>query len=341
MATVSPSWLITQPAYMEPGLLLQYNQASGAFYLLAGGNPLPRIGNEDKYVYIRRADVRAKVQVNQAAGNLIPSCSIAMSMIATPTYLQRVRAEYDHHDTAMMTEWGVNIVEAQRLAMRQGHYQLARNNLLFGVIPANGEGMLNASGATTVSLPPDPFGNQTVLTYDPGAFAQFLLSQFAATKTRTMQLGIPRRFVILGPQRVMSLLEYPNIVQLTSYQRAGAGSQSTAGMVKDVASWNGDTVEWCYDDTLQSAGSGGGNNDVVIIAMPEVEKPHGAGWNTNEFATLEPGLAACNLMYSDVPAPIEIPTPLPGGAIDVLSEMRVSPGWAVRPENLTIINLVY
>jgi hypothetical protein len=46
-------------------------------------------------------------------------------------------------------------------------------------------------------------------------------------------------------------------------------------------------------------------------------------------------------MYADVAAPIEIPTPLAGGAIDVQSEMRASPGWIVRPEALTILNIVY
>lgn len=336
MANLATSWTITHPAFIEPDLLLQYNQASGAFATLATENPLIKIGSEDKYVYIRRLDVRTKVSISQQAGNMIPSASVVPSLISTPTYLQRVRAEYDHHDTAMMAQWGTNIVEAQRLAMRQGHFQLLRNNLLYGVVPANGEGLLNTNGATTVNLPPDSFGNTRITTYDNGQLATFLLSQFQATKTRTMQLGIPRRFVILGPQRALGQMEYQNIVQLTSYQRAGAGSQSTAGVVKDVAGWNGDEVLWVYDDTL--IGQGAGGTDAIIIAMPEVSKPTGPTWNTNEFAKLQPGLGACILMYADMAAPIEIPTPIAGGAIDVLSEMRASPGWAVRPEALTIIS---
>src|SRR6266478_4298077 len=120
MANLATSWVITHPSFMEPELLLQYNQASGAFNMLATGNPLIKIGSEDKYVYIRQLSVRSKVQTGQGSGNQIPSATVVTSMISTPTYLNRTRAEYDHHDTAMMAMWGTSIVEAQRLAMRQG-----------------------------------------------------------------------------------------------------------------------------------------------------------------------------------------------------------------------------
>ncbi|HEY6922805.1 MAG TPA: hypothetical protein VI653_04995 [Steroidobacteraceae bacterium] len=339
MANLATSWVITNPSFIEPDLLLQYNQASGAFSALATGNPRIKLGSEDKYVYIRRLDVRTKVSTSQSAANQLPSANVVPSMISTPTYLNRTRAEYDHHDTAMMAEWGTNIVDAQRLAMRQGHFQLLRNMALYGNLPANGEGLLNTNGATAVNLPADSFGATTVRTYDNGQLAVFFITQLSATKTRTMQLGIPHRFVVLGPQRILGQMEYQNIVQLTSYQRAGAGSNSSAGVVKDVAGWNGDTIEWVYDDTLIGAGSGG--TDAVLIVMPEVEKPVGKTWNTNDFASLSPGLNACTLMYADVAAPIEIPTPLAGGAIDVLSEMRASPGWGVRPEAITIMSMTY
>jgi len=42
-----------------------------------------------------------------------------------------------------------------------------------------------------------------------------------------------------------------------------------------------------------------------------------------------------------MPAPREIPTPLAGGAIDVLSEWRISSGWGVRPEAITILSAAY
>ena len=339
MATITPAWVQVHPSYMEPGIILQYNQASGAFDTLPTGNPLVKIGSEDLAVYIKRLDVRTKTAAGQTAYNQLPSVSINAEMASTPTYLQRVRAEYDHHDTAAAGGWGFSIVEAQRFGMRQAHFQLLRQSLLYGMNPANGEGLLNANGATKVSLPPDSYGDDTVVTYDNGQMALFLLAQILALKTRTMQLGIGRKFTILGPQRTLGTFEY-NIVQLIQYQRPGAGTASTAGTVKDIAALNGDEITWCYDDTLINQGAGG-TTDAVLLVMPEVEKPKGGPINTNEFAEVEPGIRACTLMYTDMAAPMEIPTPIPGGAIDVLSEMRASPGWGVRPEAITIISMQY
>jgi len=339
VSNIAASFVTLNPNYMLPELLLPYSQASGAFELLPTGEPMVRLSDGDLVAYIKRIDVRTKAATGQHAYNSLPSCGIAMSMISTATYLQRVRAEYDHHDTAAMGRWGVPIVEAQRLAMRQAHFQLGRVALLYGINPANGEGLLNANGATSVSLPADTFGNSTVTTYDNGQMAFYLLSQLSALKSRTNQLGIGRKFVFLGPQRVLSVFEYQDIVQLTSYQRQGAGTTSTAGVVKDVAEMNDDEIVWAYDDTLIGKGAGGA--DAVILVMPEVEKPQGSKFNTNEFAKLAPGLDACTLMLCDMAAPREIPTPLPGGAIDVLSEMRITSGWAPRPEAVTIISMTY
>jgi hypothetical protein len=337
MPLQSPAFVTVNPSYIMPEIVLPYSQASGAWDLLAGGEPLVRLGSEDQYAYIKTANIRT----NMAAYNQIPSVDIVMDYISSPTYLQRVRAEYDHHDTANAGRWGVSIVEANRLGMRQGHNQLARSALLFGYNPANGEGLANTVGATSINLPADPFGNDTVVTYDNGAMAFFLNQQIAGIKTRTNQLGIGRKFTITGPQRVLSLFEY-GVVQLTQVQRVGAGSTSTSGVVKDVLDWNGDEIQWTYDDTLVAQGAGG--NDLIIITMPEVEKPNGTrggNWNTNAFAELSPGLEACTLMLCDKAAPTEIPVPLAGGAIDVLSEFRVTPGWGVRGEAVCLISMQF
>jgi hypothetical protein len=340
MSTIAPSFVTVNPSYVEPGILLPYSQASGAFETIAEAQPLPRLSDGDLYVYMKRLELRTRVQSGQTAGNQLPSISTTPSMISTPTYLLRVRAEYDHHDTAAMGNWGINIVEAQRLGMRQGHFQLCRSALLYGFSPANGEGLLNTVGATAVNLPNDSNGNFTVVTYDNGQMGVVLLTQLSALKSRTNQLGIGHKFVILGPQRVLSAFEYQNIVQLTQFQTAGAGSASTAGLVKEVAAMNDDEIVWVYDDTLQGKGAGG--NDAILIVMPEVTKPKGSNRiNTNEFAKLAPGIEACTLQYCDMAAPNEIPTPLPGGAIDVLSEWRITSGWGVRPEAITILSMQY
>jgi hypothetical protein len=339
MPNISPAFVQVHPSYMMPDTLMPYSQASGAFDLLASGAPLIRLADGDLYAYIKRVDLRTRMAAGQSAYNQLPGVSFAMSQISAPTYLLRVRAEYDHHDTAAMARWGLSIVDAHRLGMRQATFQLMRNALLYGFNPANGEGLINASGATAISLPADSAGNTTVVTYDNGQMAFFLISQISAIKTRTNQLGIGRKFVIVGPQRTLGAMEYQNIVQLTSYQRPGAGSQSTAGVVKDVLEMNDDDIVWAYDDTL--IGKGAGGNDAIIIVMPEVEQPKGARINTNEFAKLTPSMEACTLMLADMAAPREIPVPLAGGAIDVLAEQRCTSGWAVRPEAVTIVTMQY
>jgi hypothetical protein len=336
MANVAPAFVTLNPSYVMPEILLPYSQASGAFDLLPTGEPLVRLSDGDLVAYIKRIDLRTRMAADQSAINLLPSVSTALTQMSTATYLFRVRAEYDHHDTAAFGRWGVSLPEAQRLGMRQGHFQLARTALLYGMNPANGEGLVNANGATAVNLPNDSNGNFTVVTYDNGQMAFFILSQISALKTRTNQLGIGRKFTILGPQRALGAFEYQNIVSLVQFQRPGAGSSSTAGVVKDVLDMNGDEITWAYDDTL--IGKGAGGNDAIIIVMPEVEKPQGSKFNTNEFAKLSPGLDACTLQLCDMAAPKEIPTPIPGGAIDIVAEMRMTSGWAPRPEGVVIIS---
>lgn len=339
MANITPAFVTVNPSYMMPETILPYSQASGAFDLLPTGQPLIRLGEGDLVAYIKRADIRTRMAAGQSAYNALPSVSIAMSMLSTATYMLQVRAEYNHHDTAAMGRWGVPIVEAQRLGMRQGHFQLSRTALLFGFNPANGEGLINTNGAVAINLPPDSNGNASVVTYDNGQMAFFILTQLSATKTRTNQLGIGRKFTILGPQQTLGAFEYQNIVSLVQYQRAGAGSASTAGLVKEVAEMNGDEITWAYDDTLKGKGANG--TDAILIVMTEVEKPNGGKINTNEFAKLAPGLDACTLQLCDMAAPREIPTPIPGGAIDILSEWRITSGWGVRPEAVTVISMLY
>jgi hypothetical protein len=333
------SYVQAHPNYFMPEALLPYTQASGAFELLPTGGPLIRLSECDLYAYIKKVEIRTKAALGQSAYNQLPGVGITLSQISTPSYLLRVRAEYDHHDTVNMSRWGLDITSAFRLGMRQATFQLMRNGLLYGFNPLNGEGLINANGATATPLPPDSDGNDTVVTYDNGQMAFFIISRFSAMKSRTNQLGIGRKFTILGPQRVLGAFEYQNIVQLVQFQRSGAGSASTAGLVREVLNGNDDDLTWVYDDTL--IGKGVGGTDAIIIAMPEVEQPEANAINTNEFAKLSPSLQACTLMLCDMAAPREIPVPLPGGAIDVVSELRTTSGWGIRPECIDIISLQY
>jgi hypothetical protein len=339
MATLGTSWAQVHPSRIEPGVLMQISQASQAQRLLADGKPRIMLDPEDLYVYMRTLGMNGQAQVGQTAGNLLPGATLIPKYISTPTYRIRAHAEWDHHDAANMSRWGVNIAQGYRLANRQTIFQVLRNMQLYGVNAANGEGFLNGGG-TAVSLPPDTFGNTTVLTYDSGQMALWLLQQLLNLKARTYQLGKPHRFVFLGPQRIIGQFELVNVVQLTSYQRLGSGSATTAEMVKQVAKeTQGDVIEFCYDDTL--IGQGAGGSDMVILQMPEVEEPNGPEWDTNEFAKLQPNLAGCSFQYADMAAPLEITVPLALGAVDTLYEIRATCGWPVRPETTSLLSIIY
>ena len=332
------AYVTLNPSFIEPDFLLQYSQASGFVDTLADGQLRVRLAEDDLIVYMKQLNLRTKMSAGTASSNELPGVDISATMISAPTYLQKVRAQYDHHDVAAGGRWGFAVPEAYRLGMRQANFQLARDANLRGFNPQNGEGLLNTPGATAVNLPPDSNGNTTVVTYDNGQMAFFLAQQILAIKTRTYQLGIGKKFTILGPQRTLGLFEY-NVVQLVQYQRIGAGTQSTAGTVKEILMANGDTLIWAYDDTLIGAGYAGA--DAVIMIMPEVTKPAGGAQNTNEFAKMSPGNQVCATQYCDMAAPREIISPLAGGATDFVQEWRITSGWVPRAQALTIISMPY
>lgn len=339
MTIQASAYITLNPSFIEPEILLQYSQASGFIDTLAGGEMRVRLAEDDLLVYMKQINLRTKMSAGTAAMNELPGVDIQATMISAPTYLLQVRAEYNHHDVAAGGRWGFAVPEAYRLGGRQAHFQLARDANLFGMNPQNGEGLLNTPGATAVNLPADSNGNDTVVTYDNGQMAFFLAQQILNIKTRTYQLGLGRKFTILGPQRTLGLFEY-NVVQLVQYQRQGAGTASTAGTLKEILMANGDELSWVYDDTLIGAGAGG--NDAVIIAMPELEKPAGQQpVNTNEFAKLLPAANVCLTQYCDMAAPREIVSPLAGGATDFLQEWRITSGWAPRYQALTIVSMQY
>ena len=338
MGNIVPSFTQVHPSFIEPGVLLQQFQVSGFLDLFAGQKPQTRIGSEDLYVYMKTLTMRTRAEVAQTAGNELPSSSLVFGYIQTPTYLIRTRAEYDYHDTAAAGNWGISLPAAQRVAGRQAIFQSLRGLALYGKTPSNGEGLLNTAGATAVTLPADTNGNTTAGTYDNGQMSFFLLTLIQQLKQRMFQLGLPNRIAIVGPQRILGPWEFQDIVQLTQFQRVGGGSTNTAGLVKEVVEMSGNTIDFAYDDTLIGKGQGG--TDAVIISVPELIQQRGAGViATNEFSDLSPNLAANTLMYMDKAAPTEIPTPIAGGAIDIVFELRATCGWAPRPESTTILSI--
>ncbi len=338
MASITSTWVQVNPSFVMPDILLRYTQASGAFATLSKGAPEVRIGPETMNVYLQTLDVRQQTAVAQAAANQLPGVSLVPAYIQAPTYLLQMRVEYNHHDVAAMGARNINLPEAYRFGMRQGFAQGLRNLLLYGFNAAGGEGLLNAAGATAVTLPADSFGNVNISKYDNGQLAQYFLLQIASIKTRTMQFGLPGKFTILMPQRIGALLDY-QVVQLVQYQRQGAGSHSIVGNIDEIARQNGDVIEWAYDDTLIGKGTGG--SDMIVIIMTDLKVPKQVGFNTNAFAGLSPNLAETNLMLIDSAAPMEIQTPLTGGATDVVAELRSTAGFVVRPEAVTLLSALF
>lgn len=329
---------IIDPSFMEPEMVITQAQASGYMETLAGRGLRVKLGPVDKAIYINRIDVRTQIAANQAVHNNLPSASITADYLQTATYTSRCRAEYNEFDIEEAARYNVALPEAQRLAMRQGHFQFIRNAGLYGVNAQNSEGLINTPGATTVNLPADSYGNTTLVTYDNGQLAIWFQGLIAAALTRMYLGGVPTRLVILGPQRVLLQMELQNIVQVVQYQRPGGGTATTAQVITKVSEEFGYEIEWAFDDTL--IGQGASGHDAIILVVPELTVPKMPKINTNEFATLGPNLAANTLQYADVVAPVEVTTPIPEG-IDVTSTMRISSGWCIRGQAITVASIQY
>lgn len=339
MAVQANAWMTINPSFTEPEFLMQYNQASGYLDLLADGDMRIRLGEDDLVVYFKQMNLRTKTASGTASFNELPGVDILTSMFSAPTYLVKVRHQWDHHDVAAGSRWGFSVPEAYRLGGQQANFQLARDFCLYGANPANGEGIVNSTSAVAVNLPADSNGNTTVRTYDNGQMAFYLAQQVAAIKTRTYQHGIGREFTIIGPQRTLSSFQY-NVVQLVQFQREGAGTASTAETLKKIMESNDDKLIWTYDDTLIGQGNGGA--DLVIISMPKVANPAVPRMSTNLFANkMKPGTEINVTMYADMVAPREIISPLAGGATDMVQEWRITSGWPVRGTAIQLISMTY
>ena len=342
MASVNfPSRARFSPYFEEPDLVITYAQASGFCELFEGGAPRVKLASDDLYVYVNTLDIRTNAQASQVSPSFLAGPELIGGQVSTQTYTLQSRVEYDHTDLASASRYALGLPTALDFANRQGIYQAMRTMALYGVIPANNEGLVNTAGATAVNLPPDSLGNTTTTTYDNGQMAVWFLSQIQALVTNTFQTApnTRQKVVILSPQRVFVQFQLTNIVQVTSYQRPGAGTDSTAGVIKGMGELSDIDVVWYYDDTLIGKGASGA--DLVILTTPEVNVPAIRGINTDEFGNVKPHMKAVNLMYTDMAAPMKIPTPIPDGAIEEVHKIRVTCGWCVRPEALFLLSLPY
>ncbi len=342
-SAIFPSQTKVVPSFSEPSVIVQYAQPSGAFETLPEGKPLVKLGEGDWFVYINRLNVRTQALASQFNPSMLPSATLNTEMFSTQTYSLQVRCEYGRDDMAAASNYALALPQVLDFANRQGIYQGMRSMLLYGLTPGNAEGLLNTVGATAVTLPPDTNGNTTFMTWDNGQMAEFLLKEVTNLIISMYQTtkGQKAKIVILSPQRIGVQMLLGNIVQVTSYQRQGAGTSTVGHVVNEVAKQFGDQYEivWYYDDTL--IGKGAGGTDMIILTMPEIDTPAIPGVNTNIFGQVEPHNNAVNTMYADMAAPMKIPTPIPDGAITEVQRLRVTCGWNLRPQGLVLISMQY
>jgi hypothetical protein len=69
MAAITPSFTRVSPSYVMPEWILQYQQASGAFELLASGDPMIRLSEGDQYVYGKTLYLKTEIAVGQVDGS--------------------------------------------------------------------------------------------------------------------------------------------------------------------------------------------------------------------------------------------------------------------------------
>lgn len=338
MSGFAPSLTRIDPSMVMPDIVMQHSMASGAFDILPGGAPTVKIGSGDLVVYQKYMRMTSQAFVGQSLPGQLVSSSVTGGYDQMMTWRISTRSQYSYLDTDAASRWGYSLTEALRLANRQGHAQQLRNMLLYGVHASNNEGVTNSPNALTVNLGYDSQGNDGYRTWDNGELAIFMLDLISTQKTKMMLLGQPLCTVVLSPQRFIQSLAWTGVVQLTSYQRPGAGSATIAEMIVGIAEGvNGDKIVFCQDDTL--IGKGAGGTDLIVITNPELTVPDAhKSINTNIFATLTPNQQAVNMMFTDVAAPTEIPSPMPDGGVTTLYTERATPGWNLRPEGLTLLS---
>jgi hypothetical protein len=338
MPISAPERILVHPSAVEPNLIVTTAQASGFVEDLGGGELRQLLSENDKVVYQNHVDIRTQVAANQAAANVLPGATITLDYIQTLAYLLRTRQNYNHLDVADAGEWNVNLPLAYQLGARQGIAQAIRGANLYGFNASNNEGLLNTPNAVVNTLPPDQYGNTTVITYDNGAMYLYLMQQVQEIRQAMFALGLPQKVVFLAPQRVIGQWQYQGIIQVTSYQRPGAGTATIGQATEATAKENLVDIVWAYDDTLIGKASGG--NDAVLLVVPEAVIPE-APINTNVFAKLTPQMSAMTLQYTASAAPIELTGPIGAEGVDFIAMQRVTSGWAPRPQAIVILSMPY
>lgn len=347
MGVIAPTRRILSPSITSPKFVVRNALRSGFMRVLADGQPDVKLTETTRAVYVTTLDVRTLARGAQSNASELPSVDIQYGYISAPTYQQKVGVTYSRDDVNSAADWNSPLPALYSHGMAQAHFQLMRDAALYGFNPQNGEGILNSSASERESLPADSNGKTTLDDYDAGQAFQYLLGVFNRRLVACNLMGVtgtynsggaPVRLVVLAPQRVISKLN-SRIVELTSYQRAGAGSASILQSLVEVMHGNNVSVEFAPDDSLIGRGTGG--TDAVIITLPELPDVGTIPkFNTNEFGdSVQPNERAMNTMFTDRVVASELSAPWGPEMTRVVSFMRITAGWALRGEGTTILSV--
>jgi len=340
MSNFLPTRTVVKPSYEDPGLIIDNFQLSGFLSMLTDGAPKVRLSPGDQYVYKNGLSAKTRSAAAQSGGTYLPSADLIAQQYSVPAYKIRVRLTQEADDEEAAGNWGIALPQTNTFLAQMAIFQQLRNTTLYGFNPANNEGLKNTAGATELNLPSDSFGNTGVLEYDAGQMFNFLTETVVEMLSKCFQLGLRDVTVkVLAPQRIFGLIAISKIVQLTSYQRDGAGSNSSAGSAQEVLSRSGIGFEWAYDDTL--IGKGDAGSDLVIMTLNDIKTGTQSVIDTNVFGKTSPRDDSVNNVYMDMAAPREIPTPVTDGGISKVYELRATPGWNFRPQALYLISMPY
>lgn len=124
-----------------------------------------------------------------------------------------------------------------------------------------------------------------------------------------------------------------------NYQVQNDGQRYALSQAKSIAD---ELMTGCTNFAFSGKPGTGKNHLAAAIGNPTIEVPEARhAINTNIFSTLVPNQQAVNVMFCDMAAPMEIPSPMPDGGLTTLYTMRATPGWNFRPEGITLLSAKY
>lgn len=340
MSGISPNLQAYNNTYQSPNFLLTKVLRSGAFRLLGEARPraMPLATPQ---VMIRTLTNRGEAMVGENVTRNLPIGTLpVLGAFYIPTYSIASTVMYNSIDSLRSKENSYDLRSMLDDGMKQTFRLTERNLLIYGAKNAPNEGILNAVGAYAHTLDPDQFGVSNISNMDQGYLATALSGLASDIVQKAMAVGEPTRLVILAPQRIITVLTSRKVVQLTDYQRPGAGVAGAGEMAAALLANISVNFELAVDDSLIGKGKNG--TDLIIIGVPEIPPDSGEINSTNAvyagFPNKENG---CIVQYTDSYMPIAKSAITFPGELQVVYSKNTTSGIVVRPELFSLISVAY